>query len=178
MQLQHHAIKSLLISCLCAVFLAVSGFAAKAESNTASEIQTPSDAESSTAAVVTDPSAWPTLWVVGDSTAAEFADTAYYSPRYGWGTQLGNYFQNIHIRNLAVSGTIAVSSSCALHRQFLWQPTFLGRLGSRPLIWRRIPCFWVIDIHNCLYVLRSSWLLNSWPAYMRSCCGFLQEGLQ
>ncbi|MCI6886793.1 MAG: GDSL-type esterase/lipase family protein [Lachnospiraceae bacterium] len=109
MQLQHHAIKSLLISCLCAVFLAVSGFAAKAESNTASEIQTPSDAESSTAAVVTDPSAWPTLWVVGDSTAAEFADTAYYSPRYGWGTQLGNYFQNIHIRNLAVSGTSSKS---------------------------------------------------------------------
>ncbi len=46
----------------------------------------------------------PTLWVVGDSTAAEFQDN-YYIPRYGWGTQLYRYFQGIEIRNLAVSGT-------------------------------------------------------------------------
>lgn len=47
----------------------------------------------------------PTLWVVGDSTAAEFDDTTYYYPRYGWGTQLSRYFQGISIENLAVSGT-------------------------------------------------------------------------
>ena len=46
----------------------------------------------------------PTLWVVGDSTAAEFQDN-YYIPRCGWGTQLYRYFQGIGIRNLAVSGT-------------------------------------------------------------------------
>ncbi len=57
----------------------------------------------------TDPASWPTLWVVGDSTAAAFDDTTYYSPRYGWGTQLDHYFRNIHIRNLAVSGTSSKS---------------------------------------------------------------------
>ena len=51
------------------------------------------------------PEAPPTLWVVGDSTAAEFDDTTYYYPRYGWGTQLSRYFQGITIKNLAVSGT-------------------------------------------------------------------------
>ncbi|MDD3253701.1 MAG: GDSL-type esterase/lipase family protein [Lachnospiraceae bacterium] len=52
-----------------------------------------------------------TLWVVGDSTAAAFSDVTYYSPRYGWGTQLGNYFQGIQIRNLAISGTSSKSYS-------------------------------------------------------------------
>ncbi len=47
----------------------------------------------------------PTLWVVGDSTAAEFNDSTYYYPRYGWGTQLARYFEGISIENLAVSGT-------------------------------------------------------------------------
>lgn len=51
------------------------------------------------------PESSPTLWIVGDSTAAEFDDTTYYYPRYGWGTQLGRYFQGISIENLAVSGT-------------------------------------------------------------------------
>lgn len=50
-----------------------------------------------------------TLWVVGDSTAAAFQDDSYYAPRYGWGTQLGNYFQGIQIRNLAISGTSSKS---------------------------------------------------------------------
>lgn len=50
-----------------------------------------------------------TLWVVGDSTAAAFSDSTYYSPRYGWGTQLGNYLQGIQIRNLAISGTSSKS---------------------------------------------------------------------
>ncbi len=50
-----------------------------------------------------------TLWVVGDSTAAAFNDTSYYSPRYGWGTQLGEYIKGITIQNLAVSGTSSKS---------------------------------------------------------------------
>ncbi len=45
-----------------------------------------------------------TLWVVGDSTVSEFNDDYYY-PRYGWGTMLKNYFHDINIENLAVSGT-------------------------------------------------------------------------
>ena len=32
-----------------------------------------------------------------------------YSPRYGWGTQLGQYFNGINIQNLAVSGTSSKS---------------------------------------------------------------------
>lgn len=47
----------------------------------------------------------PTLWVIGDSTAAEFDDKTYYYPRYGWGTQLYRYFPGLSIQNLAVSGT-------------------------------------------------------------------------
>ncbi len=69
----------------------------------------PSADQTTETAAETDPSSWPTLWVVGDSTAASFDDTDYYSPRYGWGTQLEPYFQNIHIRNLAVSGTSSKS---------------------------------------------------------------------
>ncbi|MCD8222691.1 MAG: carbohydrate esterase family 12 protein [Clostridiales bacterium] len=55
-------------------------------------------------ATASDTTATPTLWVAGDSTAAEFSDNYYY-PRYGWGTQLYRYFQGLDIRNLAVSGT-------------------------------------------------------------------------
>ena len=45
-----------------------------------------------------------TLFVVGDSTLASFADSYYY-PRYGYGTQLTNYFdQAITVNNLALSG--------------------------------------------------------------------------
>lgn len=57
---------------------------------------------------VTLPERTPTLWVAGDSTAAEFNDNYYY-PRYGWGTQLYRYFHDINIRNLAVSGTSSKS---------------------------------------------------------------------
>lgn len=52
--------------------------------------------------------AQPTLWVVGDSTAAEFSDNYYYS-RCGWGTQLYRYFHDINIVNLAVSGASSKS---------------------------------------------------------------------
>ncbi|MDE6661054.1 MAG: hypothetical protein K2J93_04480, partial [Anaeroplasmataceae bacterium] len=45
-----------------------------------------------------------TLFVVGDSTLASFSDSYYY-PRYGYGTQLSNYFDEaIKVNNLALSG--------------------------------------------------------------------------
>ena len=45
-----------------------------------------------------------TVWVVGDSTVCSFTD-AYYYPRYGWGTQLSNYFDStLKVENLALSG--------------------------------------------------------------------------
>lgn len=44
------------------------------------------------------------IWIVGDSTVSSFADNYYY-PRYGWGTQIGNYFDgSFTIQNLALSG--------------------------------------------------------------------------
>ncbi len=50
----------------------------------------------------------PVVWVVGDSTVSAFQDDYYY-PRYGWGTQLGQYLQNVKIENLAISGTSSLS---------------------------------------------------------------------
>ncbi|WP_284645749.1 pectinesterase family protein [Paenibacillus silviterrae] len=45
-----------------------------------------------------------TIWIVGDSTVSSFADNYYY-PRYGWGTQIGNYLDgSFTIQNLALSG--------------------------------------------------------------------------
>ncbi len=45
-----------------------------------------------------------TLFVVGDSTLASFKDSYYY-PRYGYGTQLENYFdKKLTVNNLALSG--------------------------------------------------------------------------
>lgn len=50
-----------------------------------------------------------TLWVVGDSTVCSFTDK-YYMPRYGWGTQLGNFLNyHVAVENLAVSGTSSKS---------------------------------------------------------------------
>lgn len=48
--------------------------------------------------------ATPTIWIVGDSTVSSFTDNYYY-PRYGWGTQIGNYLDDsFTIQNLALSG--------------------------------------------------------------------------
>lgn len=48
--------------------------------------------------------ATPTIWIVGDSTVSSFTDNYYY-PRYGWGTQIGNYLDgSFTIQNLALSG--------------------------------------------------------------------------
>ena len=45
-----------------------------------------------------------TMYLVGDSTVAEFAD-AYYYPRYGYGTQIANYLSDkVTVVNLALSG--------------------------------------------------------------------------
>ncbi|WP_404331624.1 OmpL47-type beta-barrel domain-containing protein [Mesobacillus maritimus] len=46
----------------------------------------------------------PTIWIVGDSTVSSFTDNYFY-PRYGWGTQIGNYLDgSFTIQNLALSG--------------------------------------------------------------------------
>ena len=46
-----------------------------------------------------------TIWIIGDSTVSEFNDNYYY-PRYGYGTQLGQYINPdmYEIKNLALSG--------------------------------------------------------------------------
>ncbi len=49
------------------------------------------------------------VYVVGDSTLAQFNDDIY-MPRYGYGTQLYNYFNNkVEIVNLALSGRSSLS---------------------------------------------------------------------
>lgn len=46
----------------------------------------------------------PNIWIVGDSTVSSFKDNYYY-PRYGWGTQIGDYLDgSFKISNLARSG--------------------------------------------------------------------------
>ena len=45
-----------------------------------------------------------TMYLVGDSTVCAFADSYYY-PRYGYGTQIGNYLSDkVTVNNLALSG--------------------------------------------------------------------------
>lgn len=59
--------------------------------------------------IVTQAAAEHTLWLVGDSTVCEFNDLLYY-PRYGYGTQIGNYLDDTYeVRNLALSGTSSKS---------------------------------------------------------------------
>ncbi len=51
-----------------------------------------------------------TMWIIGDSTVCEFNDAAYYYPRYGYGTQIGNYLDGTYtIQNLALSGRSSLS---------------------------------------------------------------------
>lgn len=47
-------------------------------------------------------------YIVGDSTVCAFSD-GYYIPRYGYGTQLNNYFSGVEFINLAVSGRSSLS---------------------------------------------------------------------
>lgn len=45
-----------------------------------------------------------TMYLVGDSTVCSFADSYFY-PRYGYGTQIGNYLsEKVTVENLALSG--------------------------------------------------------------------------
>ncbi len=46
-----------------------------------------------------------TLYMVGDSTVCEFDEPQNYMPRYGYGTQIGNYLNDkVTVNNLALSG--------------------------------------------------------------------------
>lgn len=106
-------LKLFTLGCVCTFTMAVSAFTALG-TTVATSSDMPETAKQSDTAGAADaspsseadqtPSEPPTLWVVGDSTAAAFQDNYYY-PRYGWGTQLERYFQGIIIQNLAVSGT-------------------------------------------------------------------------
>ncbi len=104
-------LKALLLGCVCALTTAFSAVPARADTIVAS-LDAPSGNSMSNAISVdgtNTTSTGPTLWVVGDSTATSFSDTNYYSPRYGWGTQLGLYIKGINIQNLAVSGASSKS---------------------------------------------------------------------
>ena len=124
--------KALLLGCICAVTTALSAVPASAATVVAGGSSATNDPaltaapgtyteQQSGGTSVDKPSAPPTVWVVGDSTAAAFNDTTYYSPRYGWGTQLGLYLQGVNIRNLAISGTSSKSYSDTDQYQTLLQ---------------------------------------------------------
>ena len=60
-----------------------------------------------------------TLFAVGDSTVSSFADSYYY-PRYGYGTQLANYFDSkVTVNNLALSGRSSKSFTSEANYQTL-----------------------------------------------------------
>ena len=57
-----------------------------------------------------------TMYLVGDSTVASFADSYFY-PRYGYGTQIANYLsEKVTVKNLALSGRSS--------RSFLSEPNY------------------------------------------------------
>jgi lysophospholipase L1-like esterase len=59
------------------------------------------------------------VYLVGDSTVCSFNDSYYY-PRYGYGTQLGNYLNNlVTIHNLALSGRSSKSFTAEENYQTL-----------------------------------------------------------
>lgn len=56
-----------------------------------------------------EPDGVTTVYIVGDSTVSSF-DDAYYLPRYGYGTQLGQYLSDeVVVNNLALSGRSSYS---------------------------------------------------------------------
>lgn len=105
--------KALVLGCVCALTTAFSAVPAKADTvipPNGSGVISPLGGGAIAGSLAADTAPQHhTLWIVGDSIAAAFNDTNYYSPRYGWGTQLGNYIQGITIQNLAVSGTSSKS---------------------------------------------------------------------
>ncbi len=69
--------------------------------------ETPNTTETNTTTSEnTTPTTTPaTMFLVGDSTVCSFEDATYYYPRYGYGTQIGNYFNStLKVENLALSG--------------------------------------------------------------------------
>ena len=84
--------KALLLGCICAVTTALSAVPASAATVVAGGSAATNDPaltaapgtyteQQSGGTSVDKPSAPPTVWVVGDSTAAAYHDTTYYSPR-------------------------------------------------------------------------------------------------
>ena len=59
------------------------------------------------------------LYVIGDSTVAEFNDISYFYPRYGYGAVLNKYF-DIEIINLALSGRSSKSFTCEANYETLF----------------------------------------------------------
>lgn len=73
------------------------------DSSTSIKPSSPSD--SSTDVIVPPELIDTDLYVVGDSTLCSFTDSTYFYPRYGYGTQLGNYLnEKVAVKNLALSG--------------------------------------------------------------------------
>lgn len=59
------------------------------------------------------------LFVIGDSTVSSFNDSTYYYPRYGYGTQLQKYLNNLEVVNLALSGRSSKSFKLEKNYQIL-----------------------------------------------------------
>ncbi len=61
------------------------------------------------------------VFIIGDSTLCAFNDTTYYYPRYGYGTQLANYFDSsIRFTNYALSGRSSKSFTTETNYIALW----------------------------------------------------------
>lgn len=87
-----------LVSCV----LLASGCSKNQPSNSSSEESSSSSSSSSSSLV--EELKPTTIHVVGDSTVSSFNDD-YFLPRYGYGTQLANYFnEKVTVNNLALSG--------------------------------------------------------------------------
>lgn len=122
------------LGCVCTVTMAFSVLTAFGTTTATSSdipeadagaVSTADESAAEASGAVSEPADPPTLWVVGDSTAAAFQDSYYY-PRYGWGTQLERYFQGINIQNLAVSGTSTKSYLSTEQYQTLLQSMKAG----------------------------------------------------
>ena len=82
----------------------------EAPSTDASTTEAPTTEAPTTEAPTTTPVTKSTMWVVGDSTVCSFTDNYFY-PRYGYGTQLMEYFEaeRFEVQNLALSGRSSLS---------------------------------------------------------------------
>lgn len=107
------------LTMLAGAFVACSGKKESTDSTTtAGEQPVTSSAESTEASTTEAPATEPesvvygksTMWVIGDSTVCSFNDNYFY-PRYGYGTQLMEYFDadRFEVQNLAMSGRSSLS---------------------------------------------------------------------